>query len=144
MYSYYYVDIYGREKILVWGMVLSAISAVGFAIGSYLEDENRSNVSVSGICINSFVILSAMCYSAFSVSSWNSLDCISVETFDTRIRPTSMGVLAAFGRIGAIVAQFIFGYLEHQVLLLLCITAAMMLLGAYCCQLLPETNGKKL
>jgi hypothetical protein len=56
---------------------------------------------VGGVCLFNFV----------SVSAWNALDCISAETFPTAQRASAMAVLAAVGRLGSTVAQFVNGWL---------------------------------
>jgi hypothetical protein len=42
---------------------------------------------------------------------WNALDCLSVESFPTRLRTGAMAVLATGGRFGGILAQLVFAYL---------------------------------
>ena len=78
------VDKYGRKKLLFFGMLLSAISSIGFAIGKSQKE---------------LVVLCAALFNAFSVIGWNSLDCLSVEMFPTSARTSAMGFLAASGEL---------------------------------------------
>mmetsp|Transcript_12240 Transcript_12240/g.18533 ORF Transcript_12240/g.18533 Transcript_12240/m.18533 type:complete len:400 (-) Transcript_12240:156-1355(-) len=130
MVSIMYMDRIGRRRLLTGGMVLAAISAIGFA-------EGASHPSV--------VILCATLFNAFSVAGWNALDCLSVENFPTEVRTTAMGVLAASGRIGAVCAQFVNGTLEKNVPLLLFVTSGCMFLGGFAARFTPrDETGKAL
>ena len=112
--SILFIEKYGRKKLLCYGMVLAAFSSVGFGLAS-------SNISI--------VIGCAAAFNCFSVIGWNSLDCMSCESFPTSIRTTAMGILAASGRFGAIFAQFVNGSLETNISLLLFVTAGCMIIG---------------
>jgi VNT family MFS transporter (synaptic vesicle glycoprotein 2) len=92
------------------------------------------------------VVLAACILNAVSTISWNSLDCLSTESFPTALRTTALGVLAASGRLGSIVAQFVFGALiDVSVPLLLTTAAAVLGAGALSSLLLPrEVKGAKL
>lgn len=120
--SIFFVEKFGRKKLLTLGMILSAVSAIGFGWGSQ----------------NSLiVVLCAALFNAFSTTGWNSLDCMSVEGFPTSVRTSAMGLLAASGRLGSISAQFVFGSLEQNIPLLLFITSACMAAGGLLSLLLP-------
>lgn len=101
--SFLLIERVGRKQLLVWGMGLAALSSVFFAV----DAQNKATV-----------VLSAALFNAFSVVGWNSLDCLSVEYFPTATRSTAMGLLAASGRLGAIIAQFVNGALELNIPLL--------------------------
>lgn len=76
------VDKYGRKNLLFFGMVLSGLCTVGFA----LEKKEKY-----------LVVLCAALFNCFSIIGWNSLDCLSVEMFPTAVRTSAMGFLAASG-----------------------------------------------
>jgi MFS family permease len=123
MFAIYYIDILGRRKLLCYGMVLAAFSALGFAFGT---------------SIPSVVVTCACLFNAFSVAGWNALDCMSVENFPTDIRTTAMGTLAAAGRLGAICAQFVNGTLENNVAVLLFVTSSCMMIGGIAALFTPR------
>ena len=123
--SIYYVETYGRKRLLTWGMSLSAVAALGFAI-----DTKQTET----------VVLFAALFNACSTVGWNSLDCLSVESFPTNVRTSAMGVLAAAGRLGAISAQFVNGSMEGNVPLLLCVTSSCMIVGGVSSWLLEADN----
>lgn len=112
--SVWLVDWLGRRWLLTIGMVLAAVSVLGFAL-----DQKDAAV----------VVLSASLFNAFSVMGWNSLDCLSAEAFPTRSRTSAMGILAASGRLGAICGQFVNGSLENNIPVLLFVTCASTLVG---------------
>lgn len=109
-----FIDSVGRKRMLSGGMILAAISVVGFAVDS-------SDVVV--------VLLSSSLFNCFSTMGWNALDCLTCECFPTRVRTTAMGLLAASGRIGAISAQFVNGSLENNIPVLLFVTCGCTVAG---------------
>jgi len=128
--SIFYVETLGRRRLLTYGMGLSAIAAFGFAIDTKHKET---------------VVLFAALFNAFSTVGWNSLDCLSCESFPTNVRTSAMGILAAAGRLGAVLAQFVNGSLEDNVPLLLGVTSTSMVLGGLCSWLLDNDNtGTKL
>ena len=120
-----YVESFGRRRLLSYGMGISALAAFGFAIDTKHKET---------------VVFFASLFNAFSTVGWNSLDCLSVESFPTNVRTTAMGVLAAAGRLGAITAQFVNGSLESNVPLLLGVTSTCMVLGGLSSWLLENDN----
>ena len=76
----------------------------------------------------------------------NALDCLSVESFPTSLRTTSLGILAATGRIGSIVGQWVFGSLiDKSIVALLSVAALFLGVGAIAAWLLPaEIKSKSL
>jgi MFS family permease len=148
-FSYYYVEIYGRRTLLSWGMFISAVAAVGFAVSSIYQvkltdQESNEHDSSKLILTNTFIVCCAMLYSACSTMAWNSLDTMSVEAFPASVRPTTMGCLAAVGRMGAIIAQVACSRLHSHVFELLMITSALMFIGGISSRMLPDATGKVL
>jgi hypothetical protein len=124
------VDRVGRKGVLAWSLVFACAAAVAFPFA-------RTEWTV---------VLCACLLNAASTCSWNALDCLSTESFPTSLRATSMGLLAATGRLGSVVGQFIFGALIHVSLFaLLGVAGAVLLLGALAGAFLPkEPKGEKL
>lgn len=124
------MDVIGRKRMLAVSLVLACICALCFA---FAQDRV-------------FVILSACFLNAVSCGSWNALDCLSTESFPTRLRTSAMGFLAASGRIGSIIGQLVFGALvKVSKPGLLGTASAMLLVGGIASFLLPnEPTGRKL
>lgn len=61
-----------------------------------------------------------------------------MELFPTNVRTSAMGILAATGRCGAIIAQFINGSLEKNISLLILITSICTIIGGSISWLLPK------
>lgn len=128
--SIFFIEKVGRKKMLAYGMIAAAISALGFGFGKNYP---------------AIVITSASLFNGFSVIGWNALDCISVENFPTNIRTTAMGLLAAAGRLGAISAQFVNGTLESNIAVLLFVTSGCMFVGGFSSLYAPiDTTGKSI
>jgi MFS family permease len=128
--SSFLVERIGRKKVLSYSLVFACIAAIGFPFA-------KTEV---------VVVLCACLLNAASTMSWNALDCLSTESFPTSLRSTAMGLLAATGRIGSIIGQFIFGALIHVSLFaLLGVAGAILLSGAVAAMLLPkEYSGERL
>lgn len=121
--SSFLIERIGRKKVLSSSLVFACISAIGFPFA-------KTEV---------LVVLCACLLNASSTMSWNALDCLSTESFPTSLRSTAMGLLAATGRIGSIVGQFVFGALIHVSLYaLLGVAGAILLVGAVAGMLLPR------
>ncbi|DBA01131.1 TPA: hypothetical protein N0F65_001759, partial [Lagenidium giganteum] len=135
--SAFLMDRVGGRAILLGSMMLSAICAAGFAAVS-------SSTSTSVWPAVGIVLLSSG-FNAFSTSGWNAIDLMSAESYPTDLRTTGMGFLAASGRAGSVVAQFVNGYLVGppvHVTLLLAITASMMLLGSISAFFVRDYRGR--
>jgi len=147
--SLLYIEVYGRRRLLCGGMVLAAVSVLGFAL----------DTSTPWV-----VVTCSSLFNAFSVMGWNSLDCLSgeaaaasivmicelrlllvlksthlplAESFPTSSRTSAMGILAASGRIGAVSAQFINGSLEKSIPTLIVVTSVCSIVGGATAWLLP-------
>ena len=91
LFSIHFIDIIGRRRMLLYGMVLASLSILGLAGGA------RSAV---------LVVLSSCLYNLFLVIGWNGLCCMSADGyFDTHVKSSAMGLLSASGRLGGVVAQ---------------------------------------
>ncbi|KNC48400.1 major facilitator superfamily transporter [Thecamonas trahens ATCC 50062] len=123
------MDRIGRKNVLVGTMTTAAGLGVLFAFS------HRAGL----------VITVASAFNAVSIGGWNALDCLSSESFPTPLRTSAMGVLAAFGRLGSMSAQFVNGFLiSHSVALLLLVTAGTMFIGGLGALALPrDTSGMR-
>ncbi|OEU20147.1 MFS general substrate transporter, partial [Fragilariopsis cylindrus CCMP1102] len=124
-----YMDKIGRSKSLVGSIVLSSISLFFFAIFAEYE------YSIG-------IVLSSCCFQCFTIMAWNTIDTMTSELFPTPCRSTGLGICAASGRIGALIAQFINGYLINSPVKLLLVASGTLLLGAITPYLLPN-NGSR-
>lgn len=111
------------------------VGILGF--NHYKENPTSIGDFLSTLCL----ITSSVVFSASSIAGWNALETLSAESFPSSIRPTSVGILTAWARVGAIVAQFIFGALEHHVLWLLLCACFSLLVGGICGHCVPDTTG---
>jgi len=134
----------GRSHLLIGSIILSSISLLFFAIfaievnddnnndSSGDENETSTNSSSTGI------VISACCFQCFTIMAWNTIDTMTSELFPTLIRSTGLGICAASGRIGALIAQCINGYLIDRPVKLLLVASGTLLLGAITPCLLPN------
>eukprot|EP00051_Salpingoeca_urceolata_P004170 m.63245 g.63245 ORF g.63245 m.63245 type:complete len:450 (-) comp13437_c0_seq1:26-1375(-) len=80
-------------------------------------------------------------FSGLSVAGWNSLDVLSAELFPTELRGTAFGALAGFGRVGAVVANVLFGSFGGHAAVPLVLASAAIGMGATLALFLPSTKG---
>ena len=121
------MDKVGRSSMLVGSVLAAAASLLAFAWCA-------SIMNTSGI------VLSACSFQCFTIAAWNVIDTLSSELFPTAVRSTGMGVCAASGRIGAMIAQFVNGALVGNPVRLLLVASGTLLLGALTPCLLPNAD----
>jgi MFS family permease len=131
------VDTIGRKPLLIGSMLSACVFSVAFAFVS----EDGSGGGGGKVFV---IITAAMCFNAAATAAWNAINCLSTEHFATSIRGTTLGLLAACGRLGSISAQFVNGSLQSNIPLLLVVTSGMMLLGALAGVFLPKQSSKQL
>lgn len=120
-----WMDRVGRSSMLVGSVLAAATSLMAFAWCAHV-------MNPSGI------VLSACSFQCFTIAAWNVIDTLSSELFPTSVRSTGMGVCAASGRIGAMLAQFVNGALVGNPIRLLLVASGTLLLGALTPCLLPN------
>jgi MFS family permease len=113
------LDKVGRKQMLIWSMLLTSAALFAFAHAA-------SDVSIN----SAFVVLSACLFHACLVSGWCTINCMTGESFPTRVRSTGMGVCAASGRIATVLVQYVNGALIDQPALLLLVSSLVILTGA--------------
>lgn len=117
------MDRVGRKGVLCGSLLAACACAVAFPFAT-----TEATVVTASCLLN-----------AVSTCSWNSLDCLSTEAFPTNLRTSSLGMLAAFGRLGSIAGQVVFGSLIDESIVALLATAAVILgLGAVAAAALPR------
>jgi VNT family MFS transporter (synaptic vesicle glycoprotein 2) len=126
------LDKVGRGKLLTGSVIAAATSLLTFA--------------ASAFTLNGFgVVASACAFQCFTIAAWNTIDVMTSELFPTTVRSSGMGMCAASGRVGAMVAQFVNGALIADPVRLLLVASVTLLLGALTPSLLPgggDMTGK--
>jgi VNT family MFS transporter (synaptic vesicle glycoprotein 2) len=118
------LDKVGRGKLLTGSVIAAATSLLTFA--------------ASAFTLNGFgVVASACAFQCFTIAAWNTIDVMTSELFPTTVRSSGMGMCAASGRVGAMVAQFVNGALIADPVRLLLVASVTLLLGALTPSLLP-------
>ncbi|KAL4889899.1 major facilitator superfamily domain-containing protein [Aspergillus ambiguus] len=141
------VDTLGRKPIQLGGFVI--LTAVFIVIGFAYEPLKRSHNGLLGL----YVV--AQFFFNFGPNATTFI--VPGECFPTRYRSTSHGISAASGKIGAIIAQCVFGPLAHKGAAggtessdtpwlnhVMQIFALFMLCGCFTTLLIPETKRKTL
>jgi len=121
----------GRKLVLVYSLVAACLFVLAFR---FSVDKGEAAILAAVCCIN-----------AVSTCSWNSLDCLSTESFPTGLRTSAMGFLAAQGRLGSIAGQFVFGSLVDEKGgrdLLLILSSTVLAVGAAAAIFLPTFHFK--
>lgn len=150
--SAFFMDTVGRSRLLSGSILIAAMSLISFAYEASMEDGNdddstktdRRNATADNGDDDSvrsnkmLIVISACVFQCFTISAWNAIDVITSELFPTSVRATGMGVCAATGRIGAMLAQFINGYLVSHPTRLLLVAAGTLTLGSIIPAWLPD------
>jgi MFS family permease len=121
------MDRVGRSAMLIGSVLAAATSLIGFAWCAF-------------VLFPTGIVLSACTFQCFTIAAWNTIDCMTSELFPTTVRSTGMGVCAASGRIGAMVAQFVNGALIANPVRLLLVASMTLMLGALTPCLLPNAD----
>eukprot|EP00794_Sanderia_malayensis_P000132 gene132-743_t len=119
----------GRRKLLAASMVVCGISAFFFWFV-----ETRAHM----------IIMSCV-FSGLATAGWNALDVLSMELYPTHLRSTAFGIQAAVGRIGAIIANQVFGALvDVHCSVPLFLVAGLLSAGGLTALKLPKTENQAL
>jgi len=130
--SAYLMDKAGRARLLTGSVLAAALSLVAFAYVAAANTSDEMDESATA-----WIVGSACAFQCFTVAAWNTIDVLTSELFPTSVRSTGMGVCAATGRIGAMLAQFVNGALVSHPVRLLLTAATTLLLGSLTPVLLP-------
>jgi MFS transporter, VNT family, synaptic vesicle glycoprotein 2 len=123
------MDKVGRSRLLSGSILAASASLVVFAYVA-AQQSSMSGTTASSSASTSWIVLAACSFQCFTIASWNTIDVLSSELFPTSIRSTGMGVCAATGRIGAMLAQFVNGALITHPVRLLLTAASALFIGA--------------
>jgi MFS family permease len=123
----------GRARLLTGSLLAAALSLVAFAAAATGGGGTPSRLWIVG---------SACAFQACSVAAWNAVDVISSELFPTQVRATGMGLCAASGRLGAMLAQAVNSYLVSSPARLVLVAASTLLVGAAAPGFLPDATGR--
>jgi MFS transporter, VNT family, synaptic vesicle glycoprotein 2 len=134
--SAYWMDKTGRATMLTGSVLAAALSLVAFAYVAASRDD-IGDESTTTTLPASWIVLAACSFQCFTIAAWNAIDVLTSELFPTSVRSTGMGVCAATGRIGAMMAQFVNGMLVSRPVRLLLVAATALLLGSITPALLP-------
>jgi hypothetical protein len=118
--------------MLVSSSLAAALSLMTFAL--FARESESQALNTSGI------VLSACFFQAWTIAAWNTIDCMTTERFPTSVRSTGMGVCAASGRIGAMIAQIINGALVGNPVRLLMVASTSLMIAAVGPFLLPQED----
>ncbi|OQR96613.1 synaptic vesicle glycoprotein [Thraustotheca clavata] len=136
LFSFTMVDRLGGSRLLMLSLALSALSALLFA----LDREHKPGMVVFCACL----------FNACMTSSWNSFGVVSTNAYPLDVRIMGMSMVSCVGRLGAITAQFVNGYLmapPPNIALLLATTATVLTIGAIAVKFvvghLPVTSSTK-
>ena len=126
--SFYFVDRFGRKLLIFLGMTLSAVAALLFTL-----------------LTEPWLVIACVClYSTTTTLGWVGLGVISAESFPYEIRTTSLGITAAFGRIGSITANLVNPYLLKQHAIVGVAGANLLLGGIFSLLFLRDRTGHDL
>lgn len=129
----YLMDRSGRSSLLVGSILSASASLLAFALFA------SSSTETAKAAPNTYgIVISACCFQCFTIAAWNTIDVMTSELFPTTVRSTGMGVCAASGRIGAMVAQFVNGALVGRPVRLLVVASITLAMGALTPFLLPS------
>ncbi|KAF1319519.1 Synaptic vesicle glycoprotein, partial [Globisporangium splendens] len=113
--SIYLIDVVGRKQLLSAAFFSAATCTLLFAF----EVEGSATI----------VVLVSCTFNACTTAAWNAFGVLSAETFPLEVRTTGISLVNCCGRIGAICAQFVNGFLvgppPHIEALLLVVTSVM-------------------
>ena len=126
--SAWLMDRVGRAVMLIGSVLMAAASLMSFAWFASFPPESLHGTGI---------VVSACAFQCFTVAAWNTIDVMTSELFPTTVRSTGIGVCAASGRVGAMVAQFVNGILVAKPVRLLLVASITLLLGATTPCLLP-------
>lgn len=102
------IDIMGRRRLIILGFGCGSITL-------FLLSLFATSVDAFGSGVRSVIALGlASCYSVSLCVGWLALDCLSTESFPTKVRSTGRGICVATGRIAGFSIQFLYGALMNE------------------------------
>ena len=136
--SAFFMDRIGRAKMLV-GSTLAAVMSLMFFAYVVFRDQSAMDAKDDHPPLPvEWIVIASCAFQMCTIVSWNTIDVLTSELFPTSVRATGMGVCAASGRIGAMLAQFINGALVARPVSLLLVASFTLLLAAIVPVFLPN------
>ncbi|KAI0279766.1 major facilitator superfamily domain-containing protein [Russula aff. rugulosa BPL654] len=131
------IDSWGRKPLQLMGFTMLSILflILGFEFDELSQSPSKLKLLMFLYCFANFFQNFGPNVTTFVIPG---------EVFPTRYRATGHGFSAACGKLGAIVAQIIFYLKGDSIQTILKIFGFVMLSGALCTLLLPETRGRSL
>ena len=140
-------NVYGSSFLFAFGAIPGNITTY-FTDGKIRRKKRAIfGASVAFTCIlicalltsnDAAVVVFSLLFNVFITIAWNALNCLSPESYPSKYRSTLMGMTSAISRLGSVIAQFVNGSLEKQVMVLLLVTSGAMLLGTMLTMVLVE------
>lgn len=131
------IDIMGRRRLVILGFSGGSATLFLFSIfaksAASFDNTTRSVVALGLAC----------CYSICLCVGWLALDCLSTESFPTKVRSTGRGVCVATGRVAGFSIQFCYGPLinENRISYMLGMAGLFAISGVFAsCQTTDTTN----
>lgn len=113
------IDSVGRRKLVIIGFgggsaVLILLSVTAQFIYNSHDDESLGNTHESKGYYTWIVLGLANLYTLCLCMGWLAIDCLTAESFPTKVRSTGRGVCVATGRMAGFSVQFLYGPLVNQ------------------------------
>lgn len=110
------IDSVGRRQLVIIGLVGSAVTLM--LLSTLTNTIQRVEEDIAGSDKGdyySWLVLGMAClYTVSLCIGWLSIECLSSESFPTKIRSTGRGVCVATGRLAGFCVQFTYGPLINQ------------------------------
>ncbi|ETW07132.1 hypothetical protein, variant 1 [Aphanomyces invadans] len=146
--SYLVVDSWGPPGLLKVALVGAAAAALLFSLQPLESDNVESASSRPPSAENTSratIVVLACLFNAFTTASWNAFGVVSTNAFPLPVRVTAMSVVNSVGKVGAITAQFVNGFLlgpPPHLMTLLVVTATVLMSGAAAVSGVPSPGLK--
>ncbi|MFC4101731.1 MFS transporter [Paenibacillus xanthanilyticus] len=125
----YFIERYGRKFVLVLYLLMTAVSAIWFALS-----DSPGMIMAAGMSL-----------SFFNLGAWGGMYAYTPELYKSEVRSTGVGLAASFGRIGGVIGPYLVGALIESgvsILTIFIIFFCAILLGAAAVLFLgKETKG---
>lgn len=94
----YFIERYGRKFVLVIYLLLTAVSAIWFALS-----DSPGMIMAAGMSL-----------SFFNLGAWGGMYAYTPELYKSEVRSTGVGLAASFGRIGGVIGPYLVGALIER------------------------------
>lgn len=110
------IDSVGRRRLVIIGFGGGSATLILLStMANTMKNSEKEMTGSGGGGYYSLIVLGLACvFSIFLCIGWLSLDCLSAESFPTKVRSTGRGVCVATGRMAGFCVQFLYGPLINQ------------------------------